>query len=291
MKKKQTPYLLLIAQMVLSVLFLAGVITGITQSFGVIPAFDLTEPTLKYYAEVLTRQDMLTSIGYSLYIAFTSAVLATVIGTVLCGIFVAADRTEGFVMRIIQFPIAVPHVVAALLIINMCSQNGILARMAYALGLISEQQEFPLLIYNANGSGVILAYLWKEIPFIIFFVIALMANINGRLGEAAMNLGAGKIYTFIHVTLPLCKNAICSGFLIIFVFALGAYELPQLLGATTPKALPVLAYIQYVHPDLKNRPYAMALNGIMIAISLLCAVLYFVLTKENVKKLENYEEK
>lgn len=108
--------------------------------------------------------------------------------------------------------------------------------------------------------GVILAYLWKEIPFIIYFVIALMANINGNLGEAAVNLGAGRIQSFCRVTLPLCAHTILSGFLIIFVFALGAYELPVLLGATAPKALPVLAYIQYTHPDLRNRPYAMAVK-------------------------------
>ena len=118
MKKRQTPYLLLLAQVVLTLLFLAGVFTGITQSFGVIPAFDLRTPTVKYYVEVLTRPDMLASIGYSLYVAFTSAIFATVIGTILCGILVANGKTSGFIMRIVQFPIAVPHVVVALLVIN-----------------------------------------------------------------------------------------------------------------------------------------------------------------------------
>lgn len=60
-----------------------------------------------------------------------------------------------------------------------------------------------------------------------------------------------------------------------FVFALGAYELPLLLGATVPKALPILAYQQYVHPDLRNRPYAMAVNGMIILISLISALVYF----------------
>ena len=59
--------------------------------------------------------------------------------------------------------------------VNIFSQNGLLARMGYALGLLQEQQQFPMLIYDTKGVGVILAYLWKEIPFIIYFVIALMA--------------------------------------------------------------------------------------------------------------------
>ena len=100
-----------------------------------------------------------------------------------------------------------------------------------------------------------------------------------------MNLGAGKWTAFRKVTLPLCKDTIISGFLIIFVFALGAYELPLILGATVPKALPILAYQQYIHPDLRNRPYTMALNGIIMIISLIGALIYFVMMQKNIKEL------
>ena len=52
-----TPYILLVPQLILGVVFIIGLGTGIIQSLGVIPAFGLTEPTLKYYKEVLTRPD------------------------------------------------------------------------------------------------------------------------------------------------------------------------------------------------------------------------------------------
>lgn len=285
MQRKLTPYILLVPQIVLTIFFLIGLITGITQSLGVIPAFGLREPTLFYYKEILTKPDMVNSVLYSLRIALFSALFSTAAGVLLCALLVNGCRTKGKMMRIVQLPIIVPHVVVALFAINICSQNGLLARLAYAFGLIEEQQQFPALIYDAGGFGIILAYLWKEIPFIIYFVIALMANIDGKLGEAAVNLGAGKVQTFLRVTLPLCASTISSGFLIIFVFALGAYELPFILGATTPKALPVQAYIQYTHPDLRNRPYAMALNGLIIVISLVCAGLYFILMMGSQKKL------
>lgn len=290
MKKKLTPYLLLLPQILLTVLFLTGLITGITQSLGVVPAFGLTEPTLAYYKEIVSRPDMVSSILYSLRISLFSAVLATVGGTFLCGLCVMEKKTRGGVMRIVQLPVIVPHVVVALFVINILSQNGILARIAYLLGLISDQQEFPLLIYDGNGVGVILAYVWKELPFIVFFTAALMANVSGSLGEAAINLGAGRWTAFFRVTLPLCRNTICSGFLIIFVFALGAYEMPFLLGATVPKALPILAYQEYTHPDLQHRPYAMALNGVIILISLACAAVYFILMEKNIKQVRKSEE-
>lgn len=279
------PYILLIPQIILTLLFLIGLANGLIQSLGIVPAFGLTEPTLRYYQEILTRPDMAESILFSLKIALISSVTATIGGIVICGICVIGNYTGSCIQRMIQLPVIVPHVVVALFIINIFSQNGLLARLAYTLGLITDQQQFPIIIYNTEGIGIILAYVWKELPFIVYFVIAMMANINNRLGEAAINLGAAKWQAFFRITLPLCKNTIISGFLIIFVFALGSYELPLLLGATKPKALPILAYQQYIHPDLKNRPYAMALNGVVLIISLICAFIYYLLMKKNMETL------
>lgn len=287
MSKKIKPYLLLVPHAALTILFAAGLASGIAQSLGVIPTFGLVEPTLTYYREILARADVLQSVAYSLRLAFVSAAASTVIGVALCAVLVVNDKARSGIVRLVQIPIIVPHVVVALFAVILCSQNGLLARAAYLLGLIGEQSDFPMLLYDGYGVGIILAYIWKEAPFILYFVLSLMANINGSLGEAAVNLGAGRWQAFRRVTLPLCRNTILSGFLIIFVFTLGAYELPFILGATKPKALPVLAYIEYVHPNLQNRPYAMALNGIVILISVFSACIYFLLMKNKIKSLSD----
>ena len=293
MKKKYMPYLLLIPQILLLVIFVVGLINGITQSLGVIPTFGLREPTFKYYEEVLSSPQMKTSILFSLYIAFTSSLFSVIVGTLICMIIVINKKTKWMYEKLIQIPIVVPHIVVAIFILNIFSKSGLIARILASLGIISGQEEFFNLIYDKYGIGIMLAYLWKEIPFIIYFVLSIMSNINDSLGEAAINLGASRWKTFKMVTLPLCRNTILSGFLIIFVFSLGAYEIPQLLGPTLPKALPVLSYIQYIHPNLQNRPYAMALNGITIVISLIAAVIYYNLVKNNIPSLKekNYKKK
>ena len=293
MKKKYMPYLLLIPQILLLVIFVVGLINGITQSLGVIPTFGLREPTFKYYEEVLSSPQMKTSILFSLYIAFTSSLFSVIVGTLICMIIVINKKTKWIYEKLIEIPIVVPHIVVAIFILNIFSKSGLIARILASLGIISGQEEFFNLIYDKYGIGIRLAYLWKEIPFIIYFVLSIMSNINDSLGEAAINLGASRWKTFKMVTLPLCRNTILSGFLIIFVFSLGAYEIPQLLGPTLPKALPVLSYIQYIHPNLQNRPYAMALNGITIVISLIAAVIYYNLVKNNIPSLKekNYKKK
>ena len=111
-----------------------------------------------------------------------------------------------------------------------------------------------------------------------------MAGISDTLGEAAENLGASPARSFFHITLPLSLPAITNAFLIIFVFAFGGYELPFLLGVTLPKALPVQAYIAYSSPDLLQRPYAMAMNGIILLLSLGMALLYHVLTQKLIRR-------
>lgn len=279
MKKGKMPYLLILPHVLMVMIFVAGILHGMVQSVGIVPSLNLTDPTVQYYRDLVNRGDFISSLTFSLYIALVSALLSVTIGTFLCVLLVRLRKTKGWVLRIIQIPIVVPHVVVAFFVIYFVSQNGLFARLFYHAGLISGQEEFALMVFDQRGVGIILAYLWKEVPFIVYFVISLMASIDEGLGEASMNLGAGKIRTFFRITLPLCFPTIAGGFLILFTYALGAYELPYILGATQPKALPILSYIYYTHPDLQMRPYAMAVNGVIVIVALIAGALYGIIKR------------
>lgn len=289
MKKKCIPYLLLAPLIVLMSLFCLALINSIVQSLGFIPALGLTKPTLSYYQEIFMRKDLLQSIWVSLNIAGISSIIAVILGTLLCYFLVSTLGIRKKTLSLVKIPIQVPHTIVGLMVIHLFSQTGLCSRMLYSVGLLSSPENFPSFLYSGNNAGIILAYLWKEIPFVCYFVLSIMSGINKSLGEASMNLGASRSKTFVHVTLPLCMPAIKNAFLIIFAFSFGAYELPFLLGATLPKALPIQAYVEYTHPDLRHRPYAMALNTIMLVISLLIAVLYHKLLQKQSLRKENGE--
>lgn len=286
--KKWQPYLLLSPLILLGVLFLIGVGNALLQSLGYIPAFDMTEITLKYYRQVFSEPALLASVKVSLMIAFISSVLAAVFGVVLCAALVVNGKVRNKVLQIVRIPILVPHTIVALFVIMFFSQNGLLARILFHLGMLDTQADFPAVLFSTNNVGIIMAYLWKEIPFVAYFVLALMAAISTTLGEAAENLGASGIKSFLHVTLPLCMPAVNKAFLIIFAFSFGAYELPFLLGATVPKALPVQAYIEYINPDLRHRAYAMAMNGVMLLITLAISLIYYRLSYKSYHKGGKY---
>ena len=285
MRKKRTAYLLLLPLMGVTALALLACGSVLTQSLGVVPAFGLTEPTLDYYREALTDPAFFSALGVSLRTALLSALAAAALGTVLCGSLVRLGRDRGPMAYLIRLPILTPHAVTALFAILLLSQTGLLARWARALGLLSEPGEFPQLLFTPGYGGTILAYLWKEIPFVAYFTLALMAGVSRTLGEAAENLGASPLGAFLTVTLPLSLPAVSQAFLIIFLFAFGGYELPLLLGATLPKALPVYAHLAYMHPDLRQRPAAMALYGLILLLSAAMAALYGLLTRRLLRRV------
>lgn len=271
-------WLLLAPFLCVTALVLSSIWNIIVQGLGYIPAFGLTQPTIAYYAEVFSRPEFLSALHVSLRISLLSSVLAAAFGVLLCWALVSGGHTRGLMLYAIRFPILIPHAVAAVFVINIFSQTGLIARLAYAAGLIADYAQFPQLLYTDGYTGAILAYLWKEIPFVAYFTLALMSSISSTLGEAAENLGASPVRSFFLITLPLCMPTVAKAFLIIFVFSFGGYELPLLLGATLPKALPVQTYLAYINPDLRQRPYAMAMNGVMLLISAAFAVMYALLS-------------
>lgn len=282
---KLKPYIMVLPVSLLMVLFIYALINGLIQSFGILPAAGLTKFTLLYYKEVFTRSDMMSSLFLSIYISLVSSLIAVILGVLISAAASASGIVKKRSFQLLKVPIILPHTVSALLIINIFSQSGILSRLSYHLGIIHNQQQFISLVFDKGSIGIILAYLWKEIPFVTLVVVTIMANIDSSLGEAAINLGATRLKAFFSITLPLCLPSIVTSFIIVFAYSFGAFEIPFLLGATSPKSLPVLTYLEYTHPDLAHRPYAMVLNSLMTTISMLLTYIYYRILQRNLKKV------
>lgn len=274
MRKRMTILLLLLPFLCITGIVLVSVWNVAVQSLGYIPAFGMTKLTLDYYRQVFVREDFLSAVWVSLKIAVWSAVFSTILGVLLSMALIRCRKTSGGLLYAVRLPILVPHAVVAVFVIQILSQTGLIARVGFLLGILKDHSEFPQLLYTPNYLGTILAYLWKEIPFVAYFSLAFMSGISDTLGEAAENLGASSLRSFWEVTLPLSVPVISRAFLIIFIFAFGGYELPMLLGSTLPKALAVQTHLIYMSPDLLQRPLAMAMNGVVLLLSSGMALLY-----------------
>jgi putative spermidine/putrescine transport system permease protein len=159
--------------------------------------------------------------------------------------------------------LAIPHLVWAVALLLILAQSGLLARLAAALGVIEAPAEFPVLVRDRHGLGVILHYVGKEIPFLTLIVLAVLRTQGDAYGAVAATLGAGPWMRLRRVTLPLVWPGLAAGALLVFAYVFSAYEVPALLGVRYPRALAVLALDYFLNPDLNRRAEGMAISMIM----------------------------
>jgi putative spermidine/putrescine transport system permease protein len=286
LKNKIKPYLLIAPSMaILMGVFAAGLILGFLQSLGYSPLSGDFAFRLDYYRRVFEDVRFSGALFFSLRTSLISSALSVVIGVAIA--YMLAKRKTGLRVEktIYKLPVVVPHLVAALLVYSILSQSGIVARAMYQIGIIDSQSQFPELIFDKRGVGIIVAYVWKGAPYIAMVTYGILRGINEKLIEAARNLGANDRQIFINILLPISLPTILSSFIIIFAFSFGAFEMPYLLGPTNPRALPVEAYVQYISSDWSNRPYAMAINMVITGISLILIWVYQIVFR----KIDRYK--
>ncbi|MEX6585739.1 ABC transporter permease subunit [Paraclostridium bifermentans] len=283
---KIKPYLL-IAPAALLLLFIMGVgiCTCILQSLGYFPLIGLDNITFGYYKEILSNQQFINSLMLSLKTSIISSIIATIIG-ILLAYLMTKSRVSKLRYFLLNLPIIVPHIIVVMLAFAVFSKTGIIARILYSLNLINDSREFVSLVNDKAGIGIIIVYIYKGMPFIAITVYNILKSLDVKLEDVALNLGANKFQVLKLVIMPQIMPTILSSFIVIFAFSFGSFEVPYLIGATNPKALPVNAYINYINTDLAQRPLSMAMNSILTGISFILLILYnLIFTKLKKNKL------
>jgi putative spermidine/putrescine transport system permease protein len=266
------------ALLVIGVLFAGGLAVAFVQSLGHLPAIGMTGWSLDAYREVLGDEDFVDSLFLTLYVSGVSTGVSTVLAVLAA---LALRRSGGRISAVVfQLPITIPHLVAAVGIALVVAQTGLGARLAAGLGLIGEPKEFPALLYDKYSVGIILTYVWKEVPFIALVVLAALRGVAGELEEVARTLGAGAWQRFWYVVFPVISPSVVAASLLVFAFTFGAFEVPYLLGRSYPTMLPVMAYEEYREIDLSARPAAMAINVLIALITGTVAALYLRLARD-----------
>lgn len=278
---KGKPYLMVLPLLFFMVgIFFLGLLLGLVESFGYFPAIGLRTFTFEFYEKILRDPTVVQSLKFSLYTALVSSLLSAALGVFLSWLILKTNRRRGRPLPgVYRAPIYVPHVIVALFVFVWLTQSGLLARILFHLGLLSDMEAFPRVIFDKAGVGIILAYLWKELPYMTYVTYDVFRTLDDRYDAIAGSLGASPWQKVRYVYLPQVWPSITSGFVMIFAYAFGSYEVPLLLGPTIPRALPVLSYIYYSSVNLQEHVYAMACNVIITLVILLTLGLGKVLEK------------
>lgn len=259
-------------------LFGASVVYGVLQSFGYLTLIDQQMLSLAAYRNVLIGPSVAASefwpaLGFSLWVSGASTFLAA-LGALLLVLLPGQrqrDASKNNSSSALYLSLAFPHLVWAIGLSLLLAQSGLLARVATALGLMTAPADFPVLVRDRFGFGIILDYVTKEIPFLALIMLAILRSQPEGYDLVAENLGATRWQRLRYVTLPLVMPGLIAGSLLIFAFVFGAYEVPALLGVRFPRMLAVLSLEFFLNSDLRNRAEGMAISTIMALIVLLIA--------------------
>lgn len=129
------------------------------------------------------------------------------------------------------------------------------------LGLMTEPQAL------LPGFGAVLTgMVYQALPYTILVLYPALVRLDPTLLEAARTLGASPIRAFLNVVVPALRNTIVATLIMVFVFALGSYLLPQILGRPQHWTLSVLITDQAIYQS--NIPFAAAMAVFLVLMSL-----------------------
>ena len=149
--------------------------------------------------------------------------------------------------------------------------KGVLNTMLMDMGILSE----PIRILNTEVA-VIIGLVYLLLPFMILPLYSAIEKLDGRLLEAARDLGANAVQRFFRVILPLTMPGIVAGCLLVLLPAMGMFYVADLLGGA--KVLLVGNVIKSEFLISRNWPFGSAIS---IGLTTLMALLIFVYYRAN----------
>lgn len=246
-------------------LFLGGFGVAVAQSLGFGLAVPYAGGPMDAYVRLL-EPHYLRSFGLSLWVGAMSALVPVVMGSGLAYFFWKLPYRLQRVGVMYKIPLILPHVAVGFIILIFFSSSGWLAAAAHALGLVENTAQFPSPLYT-GGLGMILAYVYKGTPFVLLLSLAALRRMDPRLVDTARMFGSGEWQTFRLVVLPHLRPVLHTSFIILCLYAFGAFDIPYLLAQSDPGMLSIEVYNLYFMRDLSNRPTAMAILVCMFLFS------------------------
>ena len=269
---------------VIVLLFLGGLASGFLRSLNYFPLIGLNDFNLDAYFAIFTDNGFIQSLILTFHIAFTSTLIASILAVASALLLRPAFRGKRIVHFFFSLNLTIPHLVGAIGVLYLFQNSGLVSRILTGMDIISKPADFPAMVFDPWAIGIIIQYVWKEIPFIGVIVLAILLSVGEDYESVARSLGANRWQAFRQVTLPLIMPGVVSASVIVFAFTFGAFEIPYLLGRTFPAALPVLAYQSYTDVDLAARPQAMAMAMVIAFISTLLIMAYMKLSRVYIRE-------
>ncbi len=205
-----------------------------------------------HYQRFLTDSTYLDYVFRSFRVALYATAGALLLGYPIAYVMARASplvrRLLTFALVLQFFSVNVTRIYALILILG---NNGAINRALLALGLVDHR--IPL-IYNELG--VTIGLVSSALPFAVFPISTVLSRIQPSLREAAQTLGAGRTRIFWQIIFPLSLPGVCASVTLVFLYSLGAFATPLLLGGGYVDLISSFSYEQAI--NLSNYGFAAA---------------------------------
>lgn len=220
------------------------------------PAFELAN-----YARFFTPLFVETLV-LSIYVAVLVAVICVSLGFPFTYLLTRLSRQAQVVWLVFTLSVlSLSEVIVAFSWSVLLSRTAGLSNLLVWAGLMDKPAS-----WTPGFPAVLLGLTYLAFPYTVLMLYPPLSRLDPELTEAARTMGASPVRTFFTVVVPLLRHAILAGLIMVFVFVLGAYLIPQILGRPQHWTLSVLITDQAIY--LSNLPFAAAMAVFLLAASL-----------------------
>ncbi|MEP7060844.1 MAG: ABC transporter permease subunit [Betaproteobacteria bacterium] len=203
-------------------------------------------PTLDHFRKAVDfySKDLLFTVAIVVLSTFLIAVLSIAIaGYLTLG---ENPRTRGALRWLYRWPLFIPFIVTAQLMRTFLAKNGMLNHVLGGAGLIDPLTAQSMLDWR----GIVVAFVWKQTPFVTLLLAGAMASVDIQHIEAARNLGARRLRVLWEIVLPQSRRTLLVGLVLSYVAMLSVLSVPMMINPNSPTMLTVdVAYRIASHGD------------------------------------------
>ena len=191
--------------------------------------------TLEHFAKAFDFYT--TDLLFTLTIVLLSTLLIGVVAVAIAGYLTLGGhpRTVAILRWLYRWPLFIPFVVAGQLMRTFLAKNGMLNHVLIAGGLIDPLSAQSMLDWR----GIVVAFVWKQAPFVTLLLAGAMAAVESQHIEAARNLGARRLRVLIDIVLPQVRGTLLVGLVLSFVTMLSVLSVPLMINPNSPTMMTV----------------------------------------------------
>ena len=191
--------------------------------------------TLEHFAKSFDLYT--TDLLFTLAIVLASTILIGLVAIAIAGYLTLGEnpRAVAILRWLYRWPLFIPFVVAGQVMRTFLAKNGMLNHVLIGTGLIEPLSAQSLLDWR----GIVIAFVWKQAPFVTLLLAGAMASIETQHIEAARNLGARRLRVLIDIILPQVRGTLLVGLVLSFVTMLSVLSVPLMINPNSPTMMTV----------------------------------------------------